>query len=159
MRLIITTVHQLTCACWWAPLATILFRPELGRHLRLAAVWPTFFPARRTNNMRADGAAARKLLIKTVEFVSYNKQPLDKWRGSRGSGPKPQWCLLWLEVLCCNSVSINEREGAVRGRGSSTGPGRQGPKAALLGAGEASEEVTQTVKLSCWDCCVVGGCW
>ncbi|MEQ2294999.1 hypothetical protein AMECASPLE_009648 [Ameca splendens] len=81
MRLIITTVHQLTCACWWAPLATILFRPELGRHLRLAAVWPTFFPARRTNNTRADGAAAWKLLIKTVEFVSYNKQPLDKWSG------------------------------------------------------------------------------
>lgn len=43
--------------------------------------------------------------------------------------------------------SINEREGAGRGR-TSAGQERHGSKAALLGAGEASEEVTMTVVLS-----------
>lgn len=43
--------------------------------------------------------------------------------------------------------SINERERAGRGR-RSAGQGRHGSKAALLGAGEASEEVTMAVVLS-----------
>ena len=42
---------------------------------------------------------------------------------------------------------INEREGAGWGR-RSAGQERHGPKAALLGAGEASEEVTMDVVLS-----------
>ncbi|MEQ2236803.1 hypothetical protein ILYODFUR_016385 [Ilyodon furcidens] len=86
-------------------------------------------------------------------------EALSAFRGEPGIGAEGAVVFVVVGGAVCNSVSINEREGAVRGRSSSTGPGRHDPKAALLGAGEASEEVTQTVKLSCWDCCVVGGCW
>lgn len=44
-------------------------------------------------------------------------------------------------------VCLNEREGA-SGGGRSAGPELHGAKAALLGAGETSEEVTMAVVLS-----------
>lgn len=52
---------------------------------------------------------------------------------------------------------INEREGAGRGR-RSAGQERHGSEAALLGAGEASEEVTMDVVLSRCNGGGVGGC-
>lgn len=52
---------------------------------------------------------------------------------------------------------INEREGAGRGR-RSAGQERHGSEAALLGAGEASEEVTMDVVLSRCSGGGVGGC-
>ena len=61
-----------------------------------------------------------------------------KGRGSDGGG------VFW-GVFCGVGVcvfSLNEREGAGPGGRRSAGPGRHGHKAALLGAGEASEEVT-----------------
>lgn len=58
-----------------------------------------------------------------------------------GSGGCGRVCL----GVCVDS--INEREGAGRGR-RSAGQERHGSKAALLGAGEASEEVTMAVVLS-----------
>lgn len=48
---------------------------------------------------------------------------------------------------------LNEREGADRG-GRNAGPELHGTKAALLGAGETSEEVTMAVVLSR---CTLGG--
>lgn len=72
--------------------------------------------------------------------------------GSRGSGPKGAGqedrggggvCF-----VCLGPESGNEGEGAGRG-GRSAGQELHGCKAALLGAGEAPEEVTVAVVLSC----------
>lgn len=52
------------------------------------------------------------------------------------------------DTLVGKWVCINERQGAGQGRSSRAGQGRNGPEAALLGAGEASEEVMIAVVLS-----------
>lgn len=89
---------------------------------------------------------------------------LPQLKGVRGSGPKDigqedrgggAVVVLVAVVFVLGTlwwgakwVCINERQGAGQGRSSRAGQGRHGPEAALLGAGEASEEVTIAVVLS-----------
>lgn len=83
--------------------------------------------------------------------------------GSEGVGPKGQRSggqrrrcsgsvggsgVCFGDTLVGKRVCINERQGAGQGRSSRAGQGRHGPEAALLGTGEASEEVTMAVVLS-----------
>lgn len=69
------------------------------------------------------------------------------FRGIFGEGVLVRSMYFVLVGFFLKHESINEREGAGRGR-RREGQERHGSKAALLGAGEASEEVTMTVVLS-----------
>lgn len=99
--------------------------------------------------LKGDGGQGQRVQVRRTEEGAVVVFVLGVffWQGG-SEGPSPR-----SECVFC---SINEREGAGRGR-RSAGQERHGSKAALLGAGEASEEVTMAVVLSSCQGKGVGG--